>query len=196
MKKLFTLFLCALLLCGAFTAFAEAGALPIATIEMANGDVMKLELYPDIAPNTVANFIELANAGFYDGLIFHRVIPGFMIQGGDPTGTGMGGPGYVIRGEFAANGLENSLSHERGVISMARAQHPDSAGSQFFIMHADYPALDGQYAAFGRVIEGIEAVDHVAAVQTDADDRPAEDQVIKSIRVETHGVEYTAEKIQ
>jgi len=196
MKKLFTLFLCALLLCGAFTAFAEAGALPIATIEMANGDVMKLELYPDIAPNTVANFIELANAGFYDGLIFHRVIPGFMIQGGDPTGTGMGGPGYVIRGEFAANGLENSLSHERGVISMARAQHPDSAGSQFFIMHADYPALDGQYAAFGRVIEGIEAVDHVAAVQTDANDRPAEDQVIKSIRVETHGVEYTAEKIQ
>jgi len=196
MKKLFTLFLCALLLCGAFNAFAEEGALPVATIEMANGDVMKLELYPDVAPNTVANFIELANAGFYDGLIFHRVIPGFMIQGGDPTGTGMGGPGYGIKGEFAANGFENNLSHERGVISMARAQHPDSAGSQFFIMHADYPALDGQYAAFGRVIEGIEAVDHVADVPTDMGDRPAEDQVIKSIRVETNGVEYTAEKIQ
>ena len=196
MKKLFTLFLCALFLCGAFTAFAEAGALPVATIEMANGDVMKLELYPDVAPNTVANFIELANAGFYDGLIFHRVIPGFMIQGGDPTGTGMGGPGYGIKGEFAANGIENNLSHERGVISMARAQHPNSAGSQFFIMHADYPALDGQYAAFGRVIEGIEAVDHVAAVSTDANDRPAEDQVIKSIRVETNGVDYAVEKIQ
>ena len=196
MKKLFTLFLCALLMCGAFTAFAEGSALPVATIEMANGDVMKLELYPDVAPNTVANFIELANAGFYDGLIFHRVIPGFMIQGGDPTGTGMGGPGYGIKGEFAANGFENNLSHERGVISMARAQHPDSAGSQFFIMHADYPALDGQYAAFGRVIEGIEAVDHVAGVETDAMDRPAQDQVIKTIRVETNGVEYTAEKIQ
>jgi len=196
MKKLFTLFLCALLLCGAFSALAEAGALPVATIEMANGDVMKLELYPDIAPNTVANFIDLANAGFYDGLIFHRVIPGFMIQGGDPTGTGMGGPGYVIRGEFAANGFENSLSHERGVISMARAQHPDSAGSQFFIMHADYPALDGQYAAFGRVIEGIEAVDHVADIQTDTNDRPVEDQVIQSIRVETNGVDYAVEKIQ
>ena len=119
-----------------------------------------------------------------------------MIQGGDPTGTGMGGPGYAIKGEFTTNGFENKLSHERGVISMARAQHPDSAGSQFFIMHADYPALDGQYAAFGRVIEGIEAVDHVAETQTDANDRPAEDQVIQSIRVETNGVEYTAEKIQ
>ncbi len=196
MKKLFTLLLCAMLLCGALTALSEESALPIATIEMANGDVMKLELYPDIAPNTVANFIELANAGFYDGLIFHRVIPGFMIQGGDPTGTGMGGPGYVIKGEFAANGFENNLSHERGVISMARAGDPDSAGSQFFIMHADYPALDGNYAAFGRVTEGIEAVDHVAEVQTGKNDRPVEDQVIKSIRVETNGVEYKAEKIQ
>ena len=202
MKKLLALFLCALLLrsvaspleCGALSALSEESALPVATIEMTNGDVMKLELYPDIAPITVANFIELANAGFYDGLIFHRVIPGFMIQGGDPTGTGMGGLGYGIKGEFAANGFENKLSHERGVISMARAQHPDSAGSQFFIMHADYPALDGQYAAFGRVIEGIEAVDHVAAIQTDANDRPVEDQVIRSIRVETNGVEYTVEK--
>ena len=194
MKKILAMLLCGLLLAGG-ASLAEA-QYPIATIEMANGDVMTLELYPDVAPNTVANFIELANSGFYDGLIFHRVIPGFMIQGGDPQGTGMGGPGYAIKGEFSANGFENKLSHERGVISMARAQHPDSAGSQFFIMHADYPALDGQYAAFGRVIEGIEAVDHVAAVQTGANDRPVEDQVIQSIRVETNGVEYTAEKIQ
>ena len=196
MKKVITLLLCAMMLIPGVAALADAGAYPVATIEMANGDVMKLELYPDIAPNTVANFIELANAGFYDGLIFHRVIPGFMIQGGDPEGIGIGGPGYSIAGEFTANGFENSLSHERGVISMARAQHPDSAGSQFFIMHADYPALDGQYAAFGRVIEGIEAVDHVAEVETDANHRPTEDQVIKSIRVETNGVEYAAEKIQ
>ena len=196
MKKVISLLLCALLLSLGVAALADAEAYPVATIEMANGDVMKLELYPEIAPNTVANFIELANAGFYDGLIFHRVIPGFMIQGGDPQGTGIGGPGYSIAGEFAANGFENNLSHERGVISMARAQHPDSAGSQFFIMHADYPALDGQYAAFGRVIEGIEAVDRVAGVETDANDRPTEDQVIKSIRVETNGVEYAAEKIQ
>ena len=196
MKRVLVLLLCALLLCGAISALAEADALPIATIEMANGDVMKLELYPDIAPNSVANFIELANAGFYDGLIFHRVIPGFMIQGGDPKGTGMGGPGYRIKGEFAANGFENNLSHERGVISMVLAGHPDSAGSQFFIMHADYPALDGNYAAFGRVIEGIEAVDHVAETPTGKNDRPVEDQVIKSIRVETNGVEYTVEKIQ
>ena len=194
MKKILALLLCGLMLAGG-ASLAEA-QYPIATIEMANGDVMTLELYPDVAPNTVANFIELANSGFYDGLIFHRVIPGFMIQGGDPQGTGMGGPGYAIKGEFSANGFENKLSHERGVISMARAQHPDSAGSQFFIMHADYPALDGQYAAFGRVIEGIEAVDHVAETQTDANDRPVEDQVIQSIRVETNGVEYTAEKIQ
>jgi len=196
MKKLFILLFCVMLCCGGLAALSEGSALPVATIEMEGGDVMKLELYPDIAPNTVANFIELANAGFYDGLIFHRVIPGFMIQGGDPQGTGMGGPGYCIRGEFAANGFENNLSHERGVISMARSGDPDSAGSQFFIMHADYPALDGQYAAFGRVIEGIEAVDNVAAVQTGANDRPMEDQVIRSVRVETNGVEYRAEKIQ
>ena len=192
MRKLIAMLL-ALMLLG--VASAET-ACPIATIEMANGDVMKLELYPDIAPNTAANFIELANSGFYDGLIFHRVIPGFMIQGGDPTGTGMGGPGYAIRGEFASNGFDNPLSHTRGVISMARAQDPDSAGSQFFIMHADGDFLDGEYAAFGQVIEGIEAVDHVAEVETDAMDRPAQDQVIKTIRVETNGAEYPVEKIQ
>ena len=195
MKRILALLVCAVLLCAPAAGLAETEKVPVATIEMQNGDVMKLELYPDIAPNTVANFIELANSGFYDGLIFHRVIPGFMIQGGDPQGTGMGGPGYTIRGEFTANGFENDLSHTRGVISMARAQHPDSAGSQFFIMHADYPALDGQYAAFGKVIEGIEAVDHVAEVPRGANDRPVEDQVIASIRVETWGETYTAEKI-
>ena len=204
MKKLFALLLCALLLggaavpsgCGAMSALSEESALPVATIEMANGDVMKLELYPDVAPNTVANFVELANAGFYDGLIFHRVIPGFMIQGGDPTGTGMGGPGYGIRGEFSANGFENKLSHQRGVISMARAQHPDSAGSQFFIMHADAPYLDGQYAAFGMVTEGMDVVDRIATTATDANDRPVEEQTIQSIRVETFGETYAAQKIQ
>ena len=169
---------------------------PIVTIEMENGDVMKAELYPEIAPNTVNNFISLVKKGFYDGLIFHRVIPGFMIQGGDPQGKGIGGPGYSIRGEFRQNGFQNDLKHERGVLSMARAMAPNSAGSQFFIMHEDSPHLDGGYAAFGKLIEGIEAVDHVAAVKTDANDRPLEDQVIQSIRVETNGVEYAAEKLQ
>lgn len=154
-------------------------------ITMANGDEMKLVLYPEKAPITVDNFVKLAKKGFYDGLIFHRVIPGFMIQGGDPEGTGMGGPGYEIKGEFSHNGCKtNDLSHKRGVISMARAQNPDSAGSQFFIMHEDGPFLDGEYAAFGEVVEGIEAVDHVAAAHTDHYDRPYEDQVIKSITVE------------
>ena len=190
MKKLFTLFLCALLLCGAFTAFAEAGALPVATIEMANGDVMKLELYPDVAPNTVANFIELANAGFYDGLIFHRVIPGFMIQGGDPTGTGMGGPGYSIKGEFYMNGFDNNLKHKRGVLSMARSMNPNSAGSQFFIMHEDAPHLDKQYAAFGKVTEGMEVVDQIANTKVDYNDRPLEEQKMASIRVDTLGETY------
>ena len=194
MKKLIVALLTlALLLTGA--ALAE-GEYPVATIEMENGGVITLELYPDIAPNTVANFVELANAGFYDGLIFHRVISGFMIQGGDPLGLGYGGPGYSIKGEFEANGVQNDLSHQRGVISMARSQAPDSAGSQFFIMHADVPQLDGQYAAFGRVIEGIEVVDQIAAVQTDATDRPTQDQVMKSVRVDTHGVDYVAEKIK
>ena len=176
------------------TAFAAQA--PVATIEMMNGGIITLQLDPDMAPNTAANFIELANSGFYDGLIFHRVIEGFMIQGGDPTGTGMGGPGYAIKGEFAENGFENKLSHTRGVISMARSMNPDSAGSQFFIMHQDGSFLDGQYAAFGIVTDGMDVVDAIAATQTDANDRPVEDQVIKSIRVETYGETYEAEKIR
>jgi len=176
------------------TAFAAQA--PVATIEMMNGGVITLQLDPEAAPNTAANFIELANSGFYDGLIFHRVIEGFMIQGGDPTGTGMGGPGYAIKGEFTENGFENKLSHTRGVISMARSMNPDSAGSQFFIMHQDGNYLDGQYAAFGIVTDGMDVVDAIAATQTDANDRPVEDQVIKSIRVETYGETYKAEKIR
>lgn len=156
---------------------------PIVTFTMENGDVMKAELYPDVAPNTVNNFISLVKKGFYDGLIFHRVIAGFMIQGGDPEGSGMGGPGYSIKGEFNYNGVENNLKHSRGVLSMARAQHPDSAGSQFFIMHADAPHLDGQYAAFGKVTEGIEVVDEIAETPTDMQDKPIEDQIIKTIRL-------------
>jgi len=157
---------------------------PIAIIEMENGKKIKLELYPDVAPITVENFIKLAKDNFYDGVIFHRVIKGFMIQGGDPEGTGMGGPGYSIKGEFRDNGFENNLKHERGVISMARASDPNSAGSQFFIMHQDAPHLDGSYAAFGRVIEGIEVVDEIANVKTDFRDRPVEKQVIKTIIIE------------
>lgn len=153
------------------------------SIEMAAGGVIKLELYPEIAPITVQNFVNLASENFYDGLVFHRVISGFMIQGGDPTGTGMGGPGYTIKGEFAMNGVRNPLSHTRGVISMARSQNPDSAGSQFFIMHEDGPFLDGQYAAFGKVTEGIELVDRIASVRTDSGDRPLEEQKIKTVRV-------------
>lgn len=168
---------------------------PIVTFEMENGDVFKAELYPEIAPNTVANFVNLVESGFYNGLIFHRVIPGFMIQGGDPNGTGMGGPGYSIRGEFAANGFkQNNLRHERGVLSMARAMMPNSAGSQFFVMHADAPHLDGQYAAFGRVIEGIEAVDHVAETETGFQDRPVQEQRMKSVTVETFGETYEVKK--
>ncbi len=153
-------------------------------IKLADGGEIKLELYPDIAPITVENFVSLVNKGFYNGLIFHRVIPGFMIQGGCPQGTGMGGPGHTIKGEFAANGVKNDLKHTRGVISMARAMAPDSAGSQFFIMHEDAPHLDGQYAAFGKVIEGIENVDKIAAQKTDFRDRPVIDQVIESITAE------------
>ena len=168
---------------------------PIATITMENGDKIVLELYPDKAPNTVANFIALANSGFYDGLIFHRVISGFMIQGGDPKGNGTGGPGYTILGEFAQNGFDtNDINHERGVISMARAQAFDSAGSQFFIMHADAPHLDGGYAAFGRVLSGMETVDAIAATATNASNKPLADQVIRSIRVDTKGIEYTVIK--
>ncbi len=153
-------------------------------IEMQNGKTIKLELYPETAPITVQNFLDLVNKGFYDGLIFHRVIPGFMIQGGCPNGTGMGGPGYSIKGEFAKNGVRNPLKHERGVISMARSSHPDSAGSQFFIMHAAAPHLDGSYAAFGKVVSGMDTVDEIASVPTDRYDRPKKEQKIKRIYVE------------
>ncbi len=157
---------------------------PIVTIQMKDGGVMKAELYPEIAPITVQNFIDLASKGFYNGLIFHRVIPGFMIQGGDPDGIGTGGPGYCIKGEFRANGFRNDLKHTRGVLSMARAMDPDSAGSQFFIMHEDYPSLDGQYAAFGKLIEGIEVVDKIASVRTDYMDKPLEPQQIEFMTVQ------------
>ena len=163
---------------------------PVVTFEMENGDIMKAELYPEIAPNTVNNFISLVNKGFYDGLIFHRVIPGFMIQGGDPNGTGVGGPGYSIKGEFTGNGFKNDLKHDRGVLSMARTMAPNSAGSQFFIMHENSPHLDGQYAAFGKLIEGEETVDKICAVRTDYNDRPRTLQVMKKVTVETFGVEY------
>ena len=163
---------------------------PIVTFTMENGDTMKTELYPEVAPNTVNNFISLVKKGFYDGLIFHRIISGFMIQGGDPDGTGMGGPGYSIKGEFSYNGVDNNLKHSRGVLSMARAQHPDSAGSQFFIMHANAPHLDGQYAAFGKLIEGEDVLDSIASVDTDWNDRPRKPQVMKTVTVETFGVDY------
>ena len=163
---------------------------PIVTIKMENGDVMKAELYPEIAPNTVNNFISLVNKGFYDGLIFHRVIRGFMIQGGCPQGTGTGGPGYQIKGEFSQNGFENSLAHTRGVLSMARAMHPDSAGSQFFIMHENAPHLDGAYAAFGKIIEGLDVVDKIACTDTDYSDRPLEEQRMKKVTVDTQGEAY------
>ncbi len=166
---------------------------PIVTIEMANGHKIKVELYPDKAPNTVNNFIALVNDGFYDGIIFHRVIKGFMIQGGDPAGVGTGGPGYNIKGEFSLNGFkQNDIKHERGVISMARAYHPDSAGSQFFIMHANASYLDGQYAAFGKVVEGMDVVDEIASVATDRNDKPKTEQIMKKVTVETLGVAYPA----
>ena len=163
---------------------------PIVTITMANGDIMKAELYPDVAPNTVNNFISLVKKGFYDGLVFHRVIRGFMIQGGCPQGTGMGGPGYSIKGEFSYNGFANNLKHTPGVLSMARAMNPNSAGSQFFIMHETSPHLDGQYAAFGKVTEGMDFVNKIAETTTDYSDRPLEPQMIKSMTVETFGVDY------
>ncbi len=181
------------------TTTTEEGTMnkPIATITMKDGSVMKLELYPDVAPNTVKNFISLANSGFYDGLTFHRIIAGFMIQGGDPDGNGTGGPGYSIKGEFTGNGFENNLKHSRGVISMARAMNPDSAGSQFFIMHVDYPYLDGQYAAFGMMTEGFTVLDKIAMSETDRNDAPLVPVVIDTIRVETFGVDYgEPEKIQ
>lgn len=165
---------------------------PIVTFEMENGDIMKAELYPEIAPNTVNNFISLVQNGFYDGLIFHRVIRGFMIQGGCPDGTGMGGPGYTIKGEFSQNGFANDLRHTEGVLSMARAMHPDSAGSQFFIMHKNSPHLDGAYAAFGKITEGMDIVNKIAETATDYSDRPLEEQKMKKVTVDTRGVEYPA----
>ena len=167
---------------------------PIVTFTMANGDVMKAELYPEIAPNTVNNFISLVNKNFYDGIIFHRVICGFMIQGGDPTGTGMGGPGYGIDGEFYQNAFVNDLKHTEGVLSMARAYDPNSAGSQFFVMHKTSPHLDGAYAAFGKVIEGMDVVNAIAETVTDYTDRPVEEQKMKKVTVETFGVEYPEPK--
>ena len=163
---------------------------PVVTFEMEDGGIIRAELYPEIAPVSVNNFISLVSKGFYDGLIFHRVIKGFMIQGGDPQGTGMGGPGYCIKGEFAQNGFENNLKHTPGVLSMARANDPDSAGSQFFIMHFEAPYLDGSYAAFGQVIDGMDVVDKIATCKTDFYDRPFEPQVMKKVTVETFGVTY------
>jgi len=163
---------------------------PIVTFEMENGKTFRAELYPEVAPNTVNNFISLVKKSFYDGVIFHRVIAGFMIQGGDPKGTGTGGPGYCIKGEFGGNGFKNDLRHERGVLSMARTMAPDSAGSQFFVMHKDSPHLDGQYAAFGKVIEGIETVDEIAMTPKSFGDRPIQPQRMKKVTVETFGVEY------
>ncbi len=163
---------------------------PIVTIEMENGDIMKAELYPEVAPNTVNNFISLINHNFYDGVIFHRIIKGFMLQGGDPDGTGMGGPGYSIKGEFSSNGFKNELKHEPGVLSMARTMMPNSAGSQFFIMHKNSPHLDGDYAAFGKVIEGMDVVNKIAEVATDYSDRPIEPVVMKKVTVDTFGVDF------
>ena len=163
---------------------------PVVTIEMENGKKIVAELYPEIAPETVNNFVSLASKGFYDGLIFHRVISGFMIQGGDPQGDGTGGPGYCIKGEFLMNGVKNELSHKRGVLSMARASHPNSAGSQFFIMHQDGKFLNNQYAAFGKVLEGMDVVDEIAAVKTDMNDRPTTEVKMKSVTVDTQGVDY------
>lgn len=169
---------------------ANQTANPVVTIEMQDGGVIKAELYPDVAPNTVRNFISLVQHGFYDGLIFHRVIPGFMIQGGDPEGRGTGGPGYAIPGEFSSNGFENNLAHTRGVLSMARSADPDSAGSQFFIMHADAPHLDGEYAAFGKVISGMDVVDRIALAKTGWADKPIEPQIMVKVTVDTKGTEY------
>jgi peptidyl-prolyl cis-trans isomerase B (cyclophilin B) len=183
------LFLVASSVAGTGRAMTE-NANPVVTIDMGDLGVIDVELYPDVAPNTVYNFISLVQQGFYDGLIFHRVIPGFVIQGGDPLGNGTGGPGYSIKGEFSRNGFLNGLKHERGVISMARANHPDSAGSQFFIMVDDAPHLDGSYAAFGRVIRGMDVVDKIVTVPRLAGDRPIEDQKMVRVTVETFGVEY------
>lgn len=190
MSVLFVLIAVFAVACGSSNGDAGEGTgTPVVTIEMEDGQVMKAELYPDIAPTSVNNFISLVQDGFYDGLTFHRVIPGFMIQGGDPQGDGTGGPGYYIKGEFSSNGFDNDLLHERGVLSMARSMHPDSAGSQFFIMVEDSPHLDGEYASFGKVIEGIEVADDIVSVERDISngDKPLEDQVIQKITVELNG---------
>jgi len=192
MKKTLLIILI-LILIGGYFIMTEAnaeGKNPIVTITMETGGEIEVELYPEVAPNTVNNFIYLAEQGYYDGLIFHRVIENFMIQGGDPDGTGRGGPGYSIKGEFAQNDFENDLEHTRGVISMARAQPYDSAGSQFFIMHEDFQRLDGAYAAFGEVVSGMDVVDEIATVKTDQNDRPEEPQVMETIEIETFGVDY------
>ena len=167
---------------------------PIVTMELQNEDIIKIELYPDVAPNTVNNFISLVNKGFYDGLKFHRVIRGFMLQGGDPEGTGMGGPGYSIKGEFSYNHFDNKIKHTAGVLSMARSQNPDSAGSQFFLMHKDSPHLDGSYAAFGKVTEGMDIVNKIADIKTDYSDAPLEPQIMKKLTVETFGVDYSEQE--
>ena len=181
---------------GAETQVAEDVPSPVVTITMADGGVIKLELYPRVAPNTVANFVNLAESGFYDGLIFHRVVSGFVIQGGDPTGTGTGGPGYRIKGEFLDNGFQNTLSHGRGVLSMARANDYDSAGSQFFIMHQKSTQLDGKYAAFGMVLSGMDVVDRIATTPSDASDRPLVELKMQSVTVDTFGYQYTVVKIE
>ncbi|MBU3193292.1 peptidylprolyl isomerase [Clostridium algidicarnis] len=167
---------------------------PVVTMEINNGGIIKIELFPEIAPNTVNNFIDLVSKGFYDGLTFHRVIPGFMIQGGCPEGTGMGGPGYGIKGEFSGNGVKNDLKHEKGVISMARSGHPDSAGSQFFLMVEKAPHLDGQYAAFGKIIEGMDNADSIVKTKCDYNDKPYEDQIMNKVTVDTFGVQYDEPK--
>jgi peptidyl-prolyl cis-trans isomerase B (cyclophilin B) len=168
---------------------------PIVTITMEDNEEIKIELYPTVAPNTVSNFVSLIENGFYDGLTFHRVIPGFMVQGGDPDGVGTGGPGYAIKGEFSSNGFENNLTHERGVISMARSMDPDSAGSQFFIMVEDAPHLDGDYAAFGQVISGMDTVDKIVQVDRNSQDKPLQDQIMVSVTVETQGVDYGSPEV-
>ncbi|MBU3196973.1 peptidylprolyl isomerase [Clostridium algidicarnis] len=167
---------------------------PVVKMEINNGGIIKIELFPEIAPNTVNNFIDLVSKGFYDGLTFHRVIPGFMIQGGCPEGTGMGGPGYGIKGEFSGNGVKNDLKHEKGVISMARSGHPDSAGSQFFLMVEKAPHLDGQYAAFGKIIEGMDNADSIVKTKCDYNDKPYEDQIMNKVTVDTFGVQYDEPK--
>lgn len=196
MKKILVLMIALLTLVGCSTQTdlevpeIPKGPNPLVTMTLESGDTVEIELYPEIAPNTVASFVSLIESGFYDGLTFHRVIPGFMVQGGDPSGNGTGGPGYAIKGEFTNNGFTNDLAHDRGVLSMARARDMDSAGSQFFIMHENSPHLDKDYAAFGKVIKNIEAIDKLVAVPTGANDMPVEKQVIKSMTVDTHGLEY------